>query len=104
MKHFKTESGEIRAIDNGQESLIKPEWKELTAEQLAAELAPTAEQLKAAEIAKIEARLKEIDALSIRPLRAVAAGTAEQFDTDKLKALEDERAQLALALTALNAG
>lgn len=104
MKYFKTENGEIRAIDAGKESLIEPQWQELTADQLATELAPTAEQVKAAGIAKIEARLKEIDALSIRPLRAVAAGTAEQFDTDKLKALEAEREQLALDLAALNAG
>ena len=44
------------------------------------------------------ARLVQIDAESVRPLRAIAENTAEQFDIDKLAALEAEavalRAQL----------
>ena len=43
---------------------------------------------------EILARLSEIDSESIRPLRAVAAKTATDFDTEKLAALESEAAEL----------
>lgn len=71
-------------------------------EQLALNKKPTAEQLKKKRLAEIKARLTEIDNESIRPLRAVAAGTSTQFDTDKLTALETERASLAAKLVTLN--
>jgi hypothetical protein len=49
--------------------------------------------------AAILARLAEIDLLSIRPLRAVADGSATDFDKQKLAALDSEateqRAELA---------
>ena len=51
-------------------------------------------------IAEIKTRLLEIDSESIRPLRAVAAGTATEFDTNKLTALETERAALVVELVA----
>jgi hypothetical protein len=53
-------------------------------------------------IKEIKARLIEIDSESIRPLRAIAAGTAVQFDTDKLTALETERKALVDEMVALN--
>jgi hypothetical protein len=43
---------------------------------------------------QITARLAEIDTLSIRPLRAVTAGTASDFDKNKLFKLDEESAQL----------
>lgn len=67
---------------------------------------PTAAELKAKKdslrIAEIKTRLLEIDSESIRPLRAIAAGTATEFDTNKLTALETERAALVVELVALN--
>jgi len=51
---------------------------------------------------EILARFSEIDSLSIRPLRAVAAGTASEFDTNKLAELEAERETLAAELVVLN--
>lgn len=65
-------------------------------------LKPTAEQLTEQRLSDIKARLIQIDNESIRPLRAVAAGTSLQFDTDKLAALENERAALASELVTLN--
>ena len=51
---------------------------------------PTADTLKERERQEAKARLAEIDKESVRPLRAVAAGTQTQADTDKLAALEAE--------------
>ena len=41
-------------------------------------------------IGEIGARLKEIDVESVRPLRAISAGTDTQFDRDKLADLDAE--------------
>lgn len=65
-------------------------------------LKPTAEQLNAQRISEIKARFSEIDSESIRPLRAISAGTATEYDTTKLNTLEAERATLAAELVALN--
>jgi len=48
------------------------------------------EQLDAQRIGEIDARLKEIDVESVRPLRAINAGTDTQFDRDKLADLDAE--------------
>lgn len=45
-------------------------------------------------VSVIDGRLAAIDVEAIRPLRARAVGTATQFDTDKLAALEAEAATL----------
>lgn len=50
-----------------------------------------ANQVRAKEIA---ARLEQIDAETIRPLRAHIAGTATAADEEKLKALEDAAGKL----------
>jgi hypothetical protein len=47
------------------------------------------------------ARLAEIDAASIRPLRAIAQGEAVQADHDKLTALDAEAAELRAELAGL---
>lgn len=44
--------------------------------------------------AEIHTRLAAIDAEAIRPLRAIAAGTATTIDRDKIAALETEAAEL----------
>ena len=58
----------------------------------------TADGAKAAERQAAIERLTEIDRESLRPLRAIAAGTAIKTDTDKLTALETEAKQLRLTL------
>jgi hypothetical protein len=62
---------------------------------------PTPEQLAAQRKAEILARLAEIDAASIRPLRAIAQGEAVQADHDKLAALDAEAAELRVELAGL---
>lgn len=51
--------------------------------------------------ADIAARLAQIDAESVRPLRAKVAGTDTAEDDDKLKALDAEAKSLRLELSAL---
>lgn len=56
--------------------------------------APTPEEIAAQAAAEKAARFAAIDAASVRPLRAIAAGTATEYDHEKLAALEAEAAQL----------
>ena len=70
------------AIDSGM--VIEP-WKTDT------ELAQEAKRVR---IGEIDARLLEIDTLSIRPLRAIQSGNATSFDTNKLATLDAETAAL----------
>ena len=65
-----------------------------SAEERAARL----NRLRAAEIAR---RFAEIDRERIRPLAAIAAGTAEDEDRNKLAALEKEAAELRAELSGL---
>lgn len=58
----------------------------------------TAEQLRITEIAGL---LDFIDFQSIRPLRAIVAGTQTQSDIDKLEALNEQSEQLRVELSAL---
>ena len=71
--------------------------------ELAAVLAPYGLYVSAAAArrAEILARLAEIDAASIRPLRAIADSTAAQADHDKLAALDSEAAALRAELAGL---
>ena len=62
---------------------------------------PTAEELKAQEVAKLQGELATLDMRSIRALRAVAKGSAAQADHDKLAALETEAADKRAELAAL---
>ncbi len=62
---------------------------------------PTQEELDARRRAEILAQLAEIDAASVRPLRAVVNGEAVQEDRDKLAALDAEAADLRAELAAL---
>ena len=65
-----------------------------SAEERAARL----NRLRVAEIAR---RFAEIDRERIRPLAAIAAGTAEDEDRNKLAALEKEAAELRTELSGL---
>ncbi|MEZ7197036.1 hypothetical protein [Pseudodesulfovibrio karagichevae] len=49
----------------------------------------------------VKAELAALDMAAVRPLRAVAAGTATTDDTDKLAALESQAATLRAELAAL---
>lgn len=83
--------------------------RDLFARAVAGEFGPVAEYdgPSAETIAKqkrkqeIIARLAAIDAASVRPLRAVADGTATDFDRQKLAALEAEAATLRAELQGL---
>jgi hypothetical protein len=55
---------------------------------------PTPEDIAAIRKAEIYARLDEIDRVSIRPLRAIAEGTATEDDHALLAALEVEAVKL----------
>jgi hypothetical protein len=59
-------------------------------------LTPEEEQAAATQkrLDEIAARLVEIDLASVRPLRAIAQGSATAFDHEKLAALEKEAADL----------
>ena len=57
-----------------------------------------AEAAKAAHRSELVAELGSIDARAIRPLRAIAAGSATQADRDTLAALEARAAEIREAL------
>jgi hypothetical protein len=62
---------------------------------------PTPEQIAEARRQEILSRLAEIDAASIRPLRAVAENAATDFDRQKLADLGTEAAELRAELAGL---
>ena len=55
---------------------------------------PTAEQIEAARVAGIRAKLDELDRKAVRPLRAIAAGTATDADRTMLAEIEAQAAEL----------
>lgn len=63
------------------------------------ELLRKADQTKQQRKQQIISRLTEIDTLSVRPLRAVAAGTASDFDKSKLAELDEEAASIRAELS-----
>lgn len=58
-------------------------------------------RLRAAEIKR---KLKNIDGERIRPLAAIVAGTATEYDTNKLAALEVQAAELRKQLAEVDYG
>ena len=52
-------------------------------------------------VQEIKQRLSEIDTESIRPLRATVDGSATEFDTQKLAALEQEAQALRIEMASL---
>ena len=55
---------------------------------------PTQKQLNQHRIAEIDRQLREIDIATMRPIRAIQAGTETQADTDKLTELEAQAVAL----------
>lgn len=72
--------------------LTEVEWAALHPPPPAPE--PTPEEIAAQNAAEKALRFGEIDAASIRPLRAIAAGTATAYDHEKLAELEAEAEEL----------
>lgn len=64
---------------------------------------PTQAERDATRRAEILARLAQIDAASVRPLRAIVQGEAVQEDRDKLAVLDAEAEELRAELAALDA-
>lgn len=100
MPHFKDKSGALFWLDEQDvEAWKKPEWDEVTDAE--AQAIRSANVRPVARRAVITARLLQIDAESVRALRAVARGKAGKADTDKLDALETEAAALRAELAAM---
>lgn len=72
----------------------------MTAEEIAA-IEDAAQKLPSQRIDEIKERLAQIDIDSVRPLRAIAAGSHTQFDSDKLASLDSEAAALRAELASL---
>ncbi|BBP45957.1 hypothetical protein THMIRHAS_13300 [Thiosulfatimonas sediminis] len=100
MKFFKDHHNEIYVISDAQMHLVRPDWIEITEKQREALLSQQdhadlePEVLTEQQISAIKERLLEIDVESIRPLRAIATDTAQYYDHQKLKTLNQERVQL----------
>jgi|AKVG01.1.fsa_nt_gi hypothetical protein len=92
MKYFKDQNSKVWAFedDGSQDHLIKENMVAITESEKEHLIQPSEEQLIANKRMHIKVRLAEIDRESVRPLRAVNAGTASQFDTTKLAELDAE--------------
>ena len=103
MINYKDSNGNVHSITEYQKDLVKTDWVEMTAAEWELYMNPpkTDYELAAERAADIHTRLSEIDVESVRPLRAVTAGTATAFDTDKLAALDTEAEALRLELASL---
>lgn len=77
MAHKANQSGKILAVIDG--ALVLQDPPE-----------PTEAEIAAKRVAEIDARLAEIDAASVRPLRAIVAGDETEEDRAKLAALDAE--------------
>lgn len=62
------------------------------------------EEINRQRIGEIKRQLAELDAQAIRPLRAVAAGTATDADTDNLREIETQAEILRAELAELGGG
>jgi len=101
MKHYiNKQTNEIYAYaaDGSQDAYIKPELIPISDAELAALLAPTAEQMKEAAISAIKGRIASLEQSQSRAVREALLGGP----TDRLAALEAqivvERAALVKAL------
>lgn len=95
MQHYKDAENKVYGF--------KPkgvEVVEITIEEARVLVAPKVDQV-AIRIKEIEQRLSEIDLLSLRPLRAIEAGSATQYDHDKLIELNAESEVLRTELRGL---
>jgi hypothetical protein len=105
MKYYKDEQNQVYVYesDGSQDAYIKPGLTPITEYEADALRfpPPTPEQIAEQRRAEILARLNEIDAASIRPLRAIAEGTAVEADHAKLAELDAEAAELRTELAGL---
>lgn len=102
MLFFKNKLNEVFAFETiEQKEKFKPELVQISEQEKNELTAPTRSKVNAVRKAEIMARFSAIDAESVRPLRAIAAGNASEFDKSKLNELEKERAALIEELKAL---
>ena len=101
MKHYiNKQTNEIYAYasDGSQDAYIKPELIAISDAELAALLAPTAEQLKANQTADILAQIAQIEVAQVRPTRELLLDQSNAYAKNKLATLDAQivalRAQL----------
>lgn len=100
MPHFKHQNGGLFWLDAQDVEAWKREgWQEVQDDEAEAIREAMQAAMPVDRREQIKGRLAEIDADSIRALRAVARGKAVKQDTDKLDALETEAAALRAELT-----
>jgi len=75
----------------------------ITVEEWEAAHPPSPEQVKASRIAEIYDQLDSLDKKSVRPLRAITAGTGTEDDTSKLQDIEMTTSNLRTELAELTA-
>jgi len=88
MKYFKDNDNKVWAYED--DATPKDGLTTITEAEKDVLLAPTQEEIEANRVAEIDARLSEIDILSIRSLRAKGNGRDSQADRDRLTQLDDE--------------
>ncbi|GHU04644.1 hypothetical protein FACS1894205_3220 [Alphaproteobacteria bacterium] len=88
MPHYKDEQNQVYWFDTDeQQQTYLPGLDAITdeeADELRQSPPPTQEQINAARIVEIDAELDALDRASIRPLRAIADGTATDEDRARL--------------------
>lgn len=104
--HFKDQTGGLHFLSDadlayGAMALLPAGSVEITDAEAESIRAAAAQVQPNPRIEEIRARLTQIDVDSVRPLRAVAAGTATDFDRDKLAALDVEADALRTELSIL---
>lgn len=102
MIKFKNDLGNVFAFETiEQKNKFKPDLVEISEDEAQKLTQTTVEQFAEARKNEIKARLSSIDSATVRPLRAIAAGVAVEFDNKKLSDLEAEGAALIEELKAL---
>lgn len=95
MKFFKDDQNKVYAFQSiDEKNKFNQDLIEISEQEKNQLISKTKEHINSARKAEISARFSQIDLESVRPLRAIAAGTASQFDHDKITALETERSSL----------
>lgn len=91
-------NGEVFTAERDKYYLDETGWHERTDAEV--EEIRKAEQ-KSARISELYARLDELDAKAVRPLRAITSGTATEYDHTKLAELETEAEEIRRELAEL---
>lgn len=102
MPHFKDKSGGLFWLDDGDvDGWKSQEWQGVSEGEAEAIREDIRADMPVDRRSQIAARMAQIDAESIRALRAVARGKAVKADADKLGALETEAEALRMELAAM---